>query len=155
MKRTSNKSSTTQPKSTSKLSSSSIQKNQQNRTSPEPLSIQKRQNNRDVPETVFNLTDVQRSLQSGTTLQKNESARLQDFMKNRSTYLDDEIQKMREKLKSEETISTPQYKPRDFIGEMNNKYNEIFDTDGIRNEYNDNDNYRTSRIVNSINEKKT
>jgi hypothetical protein len=37
---------------------------------------------------------------------------------------------------------------------MNNKYNEIFDTDGIRNEYNDNDNYRNSRIVNSINEKK-
>jgi hypothetical protein len=55
---------------------------------------------------------------TGNTLQKNESARLQNFMKNRSTYLDDEIQKMREKLKSDkiDSISTPQYKPRDFIG---------------------------------------
>jgi hypothetical protein len=37
---------------------------------------------------------------------------------------------------------------------MSNKYNEIFDTEGIRDEYNDNDNYRNSQVMNSINEKK-
>jgi hypothetical protein len=41
-----------------------------------------------------------------------------------------------------------------YIGEMSNKYNEIFDTEGIRDEYNDNDNYRNSQVMNSINEKK-
>jgi hypothetical protein len=66
MKRTTAKSSTIQPKRTvtSQLSSSS---NQKNRNLPEKSekSLPVSQKKRDIPETVFNLTDVQRSLQSG------------------------------------------------------------------------------------------